>query len=199
MPTTLPDGRHLILASTSPFRRELLARLGLPFTVQAPEVDETRHAGEAAPALVGRLAELKTRAVARHQPVALIIGSDQVAVLDGDIIGKPGNHERAMAQLRRASGQTVTFHTGLCLFDSANNQQQVAVELFRVVFRTLTPDMIEGYLRREQPYHCAGSFKSEGLGIALFERLEGDDPTSLIGLPLIRLTRMLEAVGVRVL
>jgi septum formation protein len=199
MPTTLSEGRRLILASTSPFRRKLLARLGLPFTVRAPEVDETRQPGEEAPALVARLAEWKAQAIARQEPAALVIGSDQAAVLAGEIVGKPGDHERAVAQLRRASGRTVTFYTGLCLLDSASNQRQVTVEVFQVAFRRLTAEMIEGYLRREQPYQCAGSFKSEGLGIALFERLEGDDPTSLIGLPLIRLTRMLEAAGVAVL
>lgn len=199
MSTTLPDGRYLLLASTSPFRRELLARLGLPFTVQAPHSDETRRPGEEAPHLVARLAEQKARAVASRQPTALIIGSDQAAVLRGEIVGKPGDYERAMWQLQQASGQTVTFHTGLCLLDSASGRQQVAVETFRVTFRTLTTPQIERYLLREQPYACAGSFKSEGLGIALFDRLDGDDPTSLIGLPLIRLTRMLEAAGVTVL
>jgi septum formation protein len=199
MSATLPEGRRLILASTSPFRRELLARLGLPFAVRPPEVDETRQPGEEAPALVARLAEWKAQAIARQEPAALVIGSDQAAVLDGEIVGKPGDHEQAAAQLRRASGRTVTFYTGLCLLDSASNQRQVTVEVFQVAFRRLTAEMIEGYLRREQPYQCAGSFKSEGLGIALFERLEGDDPTSLIGLPLIRLTRMLEAAGVAVL
>ena len=124
---------------------------------------------------------------------------DQVAVLQGNIIGKPGDHQRAIEQLRQASGRVVTFYTGVCLLDSASSQRQVAVELFHVAFRELTTEMVEHYLRREQPYQCAGSFKSEGLGIALFERLEGDDPTSLIGLPLIRLTRMLEAAGVTVL
>lgn len=196
---TLPDGRRLILASTSPFRRDLLARLGLPFDVRAPDVEESRLVGEDAPALVARLAELKARAVARREPASLIIGSDQAAVLDGAIIGKPGDHRQATAQLRQASGRTVTFYTGLCLLDSASGQRQLAVESFRVVFRALTPAGIESYLRRERPYHCAGSFKSEGLGIALFDRLEGDDPTSLIGLPLIRLTRMLETAGVAVL
>lgn len=199
MSETLSDGRRLVLASTSPFRRELLARLGLPFTVQAPDTDESRLPGEDAPTLVARLAEWKAQAVARHDSTALIIGSDQVAVLDDEIIGKPGNHERAVAQLQRVSGRTVTFYTGLCLLDRAHHQHQVAVEPFWVVFRPLTPAMIENYLRREQPYHCAGSFKSEGLGIALFERLEGDDPSSLIGLPLIQLTRMLEAAAVKVL
>jgi septum formation protein len=196
---SLSDGRRLILASTSSFRRELLARLGLPFTVAAPNVDETSRPGENAPALVARLAESKAIAVARQQPAALIIGSDQAAVLDGAMIGKPGDHEQAVAQLQRAAGRTVVFYTGLCLLDSASDQRQIAVEEFRVVFRALTPAMIEAYLQREQPYQCAGSFKSEGLGIALFERLEGADPTSLIGLPLIRLTRMLEAAGVMVL
>ncbi len=199
MSETLPDGRRLLLASASPFRRELLMRLGLPFTVQASEVDETHLPGEEAPALVVRLAEQKARAVARSAPDALIIGSDQVAVLDGSLLGKPGDHPRAVAQLQQASGRTVLFYTGLCLLDSASEQCQVAVEEFQVVFRSLTATMIETYLRREQPYQCAGSFKSEGLGIALFERLEGDDPTSLIGLPLIRLTRMLEAAGAAVL
>ncbi len=199
MPTLPSKHRRLILASTSPFRRDLLQRLGLPFTTRSPEADESRLAGEEAPALVARLAELKARSVARHEPGALVIGSDQVALLAGEIIGKPGNHEQATAQLRRASARSVTFYTGLCLFDAATDQRQLAVEAFKVVFRSLTPAMIERYLRREQPYQCAGSFKSEGLGIALFERLEGDDPTSLIGLPLIRLIRMLEAAGLAVL
>lgn len=199
MSETLPDGRRLILASTSPFRRELLARLGLPFTTQAPDVDETRLPGEDAPVLVGRLAEWKARRVAGKEPTALVIGSDQVAVLGDKILGKPGDHPRAVEQLQQASGCRVIFYTGLCLLDGASGQCQVTVEPFQVVFRTLTVEMIEHYLHREQPYHCAGSFKSEGLGIALFERLEGDDPTSLIGLPLIRLVRMLEAVGVAVL
>ncbi len=199
MTEALADGRRLILASTSPFRRELLARLALPFTIQAPDTDETRRPGESAPALVARLARAKAEAVAMREPNALLIGSDQAAVLENDILGKPGNHANALTQLRRASGRTVSFHTGLCLLDSASGQYQVAIETFRVVFRTLSETQIEHYLRREQPYGCAGSFKAEGLGIALFERLEGDDPTGLIGLPLIRLTRMLEAAGVAVL
>ncbi|HCB12957.1 MAG TPA: septum formation inhibitor Maf [Gammaproteobacteria bacterium] len=199
MSETLPDGRRLILASTSPFRRELLARLGLPFTTQAPDVDETRLPGEDASALVERLAEWKARRVAGRAPAALVIGSDQVAVLNGTILGKPGDHSRAVEQLQQASGCSVIFYTGLCLLDGVSGQRQITVEPFQVVFRTLTVEMIEHYLQREQPYHCAGSFKSEGLGIALFERLEGDDPTSLIGLPLIRLVQMLEAAGVAVL
>ncbi|MCB1776593.1 MAG: septum formation inhibitor Maf [Candidatus Competibacteraceae bacterium] len=199
MSEALFDGRRLILASTSPFRRELLARLDLPFTVRSPDVDEARLAGEDAPSLVARLAEWKAQRIAEREPGALVIGSDQAAVLEGEIIGKPGNHQRAVDQLQRASGRVVTFYTGLCLLDGARDQRQVAVELFHVAFRKLTMAMIEHYLRREQPYQCAGSFKSEGLGIALFERLEGHDPTGLIGLPLIRLTRMLEVAGVVVL
>lgn len=198
MPITLANGRRLILASTSPFRRELLARLGLPFELRAPNTDETRLPEEPAPALVARLAVAKARAVADLEPDALVIGSDQVAVLNGTIIGKPGTHEQATAQLRHASGQTAIFYTGLSLLGSGSHQQ-TAVETFQVTFRALTDAMIENYLRREQPYQCAGSFKSEGLGIALFERLAGDDPSSLIGLPLIRLVRMLEAAGVSVL
>lgn len=199
MSEALFNGRRLILASTSPFRRELLARLGLPFAVRAPDVDETCLPGEDAPTLVTRLAERKARRIAEEEPTALIIGSDQAAVLNGEIIGKPGDHHRAVEQLQQASGRRVTFYTGLCLLEGVSGPCQVAVEPFQVAFRTLTAEMIEHYLQREQPYHCAGSFKSEGLGIALFERLEGDDPTSLIGLPLIRLVRMLEAAGVAVL
>lgn len=199
MTQPLADGRRLILASGSPFRRELLARLQMPFAARTPELDETARPGEDAASLVTRLAEAKARAVAAREANALVIGSDQVAVLDGEILGKPGDHARAAAQLTRASGQTVVFHTGLCLLDGTSGRKQLAVVPFRVVFRTLTPERIEHYLRREQPYQCAGSFKSEGLGIALFERLEGDDPTGLIGLPLIRLVGMLEAEGVEVL
>lgn len=196
---TLPDGRPLVLASTSPFRRELLARLGLPFTALPPVADETPLPGETAPTLVARLAEAKARSLAAPQPHALIIGSDQVAVLDGQILGKPGNHARAVAQLSAAAGRSVTFYTGLCLLDSASGRTQTLVEPFRVVFRPLTPAQIDAYLQREQPYQCAGSFKSEGLGIALFERLDGDDPNSLIGLPLIRLITLLANEGIAVL
>lgn len=199
MPLSSLENAPLVLASTSPFRRELLARLGLPFAVCAPAIDEEALPGEGATDLVARLAEQKACAATSQWPAALIIGSDQVAVLEGEIIGKPGNHQLAVTQLSKASGQTVTFYTGLCLLDNRSGQRQLAVEPFRVVFRTLTTEMIEAYLHREKPYQCAGSFKSEGLGITLFERLEGDDPTSLIGLPLIRLTRMLEAAGVHIL
>jgi septum formation protein len=195
---SLHDRRRLLLASTSPFRRELLMRLQLPFEVLAPCADETPWPDEQPPVLAARLAESKARSIAQREPGTLVIGSDQVAVLEGDILGKPGDYERAVAQLSRASGKTLMFYTGLCLIDSDSGRRQVDVVPFRVVFRTLTPAQISNYLHREQPYQCAGSFKSEGLGIALFERLEGDDPSSLIGLPLIRLIRMLEAEGVSV-
>jgi septum formation protein len=199
MTRKLPDGRRLILASTSPFRRELLTRLGLPFATRAPQVDETPLPREPAEALAARLAEAKARAVAPDESSALIIGSDQVAVLDGITLGKPGNHERAVEQLTRASGRTVMFHTGLCLLDGDSGRVQLDTIPFQVIFRSLTVQQIEHYLHREQPYQCAGSFKSESLGIALFAGMRGDDPTSLIGLPLIRLVRMLEAEGVAVI
>ncbi len=189
----------LVLASTSAYRKELLARLGLPFTTAAPEVDETPLPDETPPQLVRRLAELKARAVAARYPGALIIGSDQVAVIDGQILGKPGNHERAVAQLRLASGKRLDFLTGLCLFNAASSSLQVEVVSFGVVFRRLSDQQIESYLRREQPYHCAGSFKSEALGVALCERFDGEDPSALIGLPLIRLIRMLEQENVSVI
>lgn len=191
--------RRLILASTSPFRRELLDKLGLSYEVAAPAVDEAAEAGESPEHLVARLAEAKARAVAAGYPDALVIGSDQVAVLDHRILGKPGDHATAVEQLRAASGRWVTFQTGLCLLDAATGATQVEVVPFRVRFRTLEETAIESYLRREQPYNCAGSFKSEGLGIALFQRLEGEDPNALIGLPVIRLIDMLKRVGVEVL
>ncbi len=185
--------RPLILASTSPYRRELLAKLGVAFTTARPEVDETPRPGESAEALVRRLAGAKAQAVAARRPEALVIGSDQVAVLDGAILGKPGSHERAREQLARASGREVTFLTGLALCDG--DRCMVEVVPYRVVFRELSMQRIERYLERERPYDCAGSFKSEGLGIALFERLEGEDPNALVGLPLIRLVHLLEAAG----
>ncbi len=189
----------LVLASTSPYRRELLERLGLPFQTLAPEVDETRRPGESPQALVRRLAEAKARAAAVAFPAALIIGSDQVACVDDEILGKPGDRARAIAQLSRACGRAVIFETGLCLFNSASGRAQVVREPFRVEFRSLTPAQIAGYVDRERPFDCAGSFKSEGLGIALFHRLVGDDPSALVGLPLIRLVTMLAAEGVEVL
>lgn len=199
MSDALPDGRRLVLASTSRYRRELLARLGLPFTTCAPDCDETPLPGEAPAVLVERLARAKAASVAAREPHALVIGSDQVAVLDGAILGKPGDHARAVAQLAAAAGRRVEFLTGLCLHDGVSGRVQCDVVPYAVEFRALTATQIEAYLRHEQPYDCAGSFKSEGLGIALFERLDGDDPNALIGLPLIRLVRMLEAAGATVL
>jgi MAF protein len=188
--------KTLVLASTSPFRRELLARLGLAFETASPEIDETREPDEPPQALVRRLAEQKARAVAADFPDALIIGSDQVACLGGQVLGKPGTRERALEQLRQASGREVIFETGLCLYDAGRDRAEVCCESYRVLFRQLSEAEIAGYVDREQPFGCAGSFKSEGLGITLFERLEGPDPTSLIGLPLIRLTALLRAAGI---
>lgn len=188
----------LILASTSVYRRRLLERLGLPFEVRAPWVDETARSGESPEELVQRLAEAKARAVAALAPEALVIGSDQVAVLDGRVIGKPGGHAEAVAQLRRASGRVVRFVTGVWLVEGRTGRAWGAVVPFQVHFRPLDEGLIERYLRREQPYDCAGSFKSEGLGIVLFQRLEGDDPTALMGLPLIKLVELLAAAGVAV-
>lgn len=186
----------LVLGSTSPFRRELLQRLEIPFETAAPEVDESRHPGESAERLVHRLAKDKALAVASAHPNALIIGSDQVAVLDGHILGKPGTRARAIEQLRAASGRTVQFLTGLCLFNSTEQRQQVEVVPYRVTFRILDDARIARYVDREQPLNCAGSFKSEGLGIALFASMEGSDPTALIGLPLITLVSMLAREGI---
>ncbi|MEN8170975.1 MAG: Maf family protein [Pseudomonadota bacterium] len=191
--------QQLVLGSTSPFRRQLLEKLGLPFDTASPETDETPLQGETPEQLVARLAEAKARAVARQYPEALIIGSDQVAVNEGEILGKPHTHDKAMEQLRNASGKHVRFLTGLCLYNAATNHAQVEVVPFDVVFRNLTDEMIDNYLKTEQPYNCAGSFKSEAMGIALFEKLEGEDPNTLIGLPLIRLVRMLETEGLRVI
>lgn len=190
---------QLILASTSPFRAAILEKLGLPFITEAPEVDESPQKGETPEQLVQRLALEKARAVAARFEEGLVIGSDQVAVIDGKILGKPGNHENALKQLQAASGKTVTFYTGLSLFNCQTGQAQSETVPFRVVFRRLTTEQIENYLHAEQPYNCAGSFKSEALGICLFDRLEGEDPNTLIGLPLIRLVRMLETEGVRVI
>ena len=189
------EPRQLVLASSSPYRRELLDRLGLNYITVSPAIDETILSGESPDALVERLAEQKARAVAETND-GLIIGSDQVATVDNDILGKPGGHTQAVAQLTRLSGRKITFHTGLCLLDTANHELQVDVVPFTVHFRALTQDQIERYLQREQPYNCAGSFKSEGLGITLFDKMSGEDPTALIGLPLIRLTAMLAKAGI---
>lgn len=191
--------RPLILASSSPYRQQLLSRLGLPFEAASPALDETPLAEESPEALVLRLAETKARALAGRFPDARIIGSDQVAVLDGRMLGKAGDHERALAQLQACSGRRVQFLTGLCLLDSQTGLAQTVIEPFSVRFRALSDAQINTYLLREQPYDCAGSFKVEGLGIALFEALEGSDPNALIGLPLIRLIGLLAEAGVDVL
>ncbi len=190
---------RLVLASSSPFRKTILEKLGLPFQINAPDIDESPHSNETAQQMVKRLACAKAIKVAENCPDAVIIGSDQVAVIDGQILGKPGNHEKAVTQLQQASGKTVTFLTGLCLLNGATGQYQSEVIPFEVVFRDLNLGQIENYLQAEQPYNCAGSFKSEGLGIALFERLKGEDPNTLIGLPLIKLIRMLEKEGINVI
>lgn len=190
------SSKPLILASTSPYRRQLLERLKLPFDVASPKIDESPLPGETPHELVLRLSELKARAVATNHDNALIIGSDQVAVLNGEILGKPGNRQNAITQLTKCSGNSVVFHTGLCLLDTGNGGAQLDDVLFEVRFRALTQKQIERYIDSEQPFGCAGSFKAESLGITLFERLRGDDPTALIGLPLIRLTSMLAATGI---
>lgn len=189
----------LVLASTSPYRRQLLERLGLPFEVADPAVDETPLPDETPEATALRLSEAKARAVAERFPGALIIGSDQVAVAQGRCYGKPGNHENAVAQLQALRGQTVNFFTGLCLYDSRHDLAHVQAIPTLVTFRHLSDAEIENYLRREQPYNCAGSAKSEGLGIAVIARMEGSDPNALIGLPLIALCDLLQQAGVAVL
>jgi septum formation protein len=191
--------RRLILGSTSPYRRELLARLGIAFDIERPEVDETPEPGEKPAELAQRLALAKAREVAQRFPEAVVIGSDQVADLDGEPLGKPGQHERAVIQLRRMSGQTVVFQTAVAVVCLSSGFEQSDLAAVRVVFRPLSDAEIEHYLRTEQPYDCAGSAKSEGLGIALLERIENDDPTALIGLPMIRTCRMIRAAGVTVL
>ncbi|RWR01916.1 septum formation inhibitor Maf [[Pantoea] beijingensis] len=186
----------LVLASTSPFRQSLLNKLGLPFISAAPHVDEHAHEGESAPQLVLRLAAAKAYAVAEHYPSQLIIGSDQVCVLGGEITGKPHTAANACEQLRRASGQSIIFYTGLALYSGREKRLETICETFTVHFRHLSEEEILNYVRLEQPLQCAGSFKSEGLGITLFDRLEGRDPNTLIGLPLIALCEMLRSFGV---
>ncbi len=190
---------EIILASSSPFRRMILDKLNLPYSCVSPDIDESALPDESPAELVARLAAAKAAKVAESHKYALIIGSDQVAVLGSEILGKPDTHERAVEQLQKLSGQTVTFLTGLCLLNSKTGRYQTEVVPFKVVFRSLTDVMIENYLQAEKPYNCAGSFKSEALGIVLFEKLEGEDPNTLIGLPLIRLVRMLEQEDVAVL
>ncbi len=182
----------IILASTSPFRKAILDKLGIDFDIAAPETDETPLENETPQQLVERLSIAKAKAIADKTENALVIGSDQVSVINGEIIGKPHTHEKAVKQLLNASGKTVTFYTGLCLYNSSTHQYQSEVVPFNVVFRSLEEKQIENYLKKEKPYNCAGSFKSEALGIVLFEKLVGDDPNTLMGLPLIRLVKMLE-------
>ena len=186
----------LILASTSPFRKQLLDKLQLEYETASPEVDETPIPGEDIETMVLRLSQAKARAVASHFPDALIIGSDQSAVLNDVPLTKSGGFDKAFQQLRDASGQKIIFHTGLCLLNSNTGHLQSASIPYTVVFKNLSDEQIKNYLEKEQPYNCAGSFKSEGLGIALFERFEGEDPNALIGLPLIKLIEMLSNEGI---
>ena len=189
---------RIVLGSTSPYRRQLIERLGLDFVTASPDVDESPRLNESPETLVVRLAESKARAVADDFRESLVIGSDQIACIEGEILGKPGSRSAALTQLTRASGRRVTFLTGLCLLNTATDRAQTICEPFHVHFRGLDAGQIQRYLDREKPYDCAGSFKSEGLGIALFERLEGDDPNALIGLPLIRLIGLLANEGVQI-
>jgi septum formation protein len=190
---------RIVLASSSPYRRELLTRLGLEFVVDRPDVDESPRVGELPDALVERLARAKARATASRHHDALVIGSDQVALHAGTILDKPGSAERAVTQLMSMRGQTVVFYTGLCLLNTRTGGEQSAVERFVVTFRELGEAAITRYVMRDQPYDCVGGFKSEGLGIALFSRMTGDDPTTLVGLPLIRLVTLLNVEGIDVL
>ena len=196
---SIPSDRTLILGSTSRYRRELMSRLRLPFDVASPEVDETPHSGETPRALALRLALAKAQAVAARFPHAVVIGSDQVADLAGQALGKPGDHARATAQLRSMRGQTVVFQTAVAVVCQDTGFEEVDIAPVEVRFRELTDAEIETYLQAEQPYDCAGSAKSEGLGIALLASIHNDDPTALVGLPLIRTCRMISAAGIRVL
>jgi len=193
------DNRPLVLGSSSSYRRELLSRLNLTFVVAVPDVDETPRPGEAPKEMALRLALAKAQAVAAKFPHAVVIGSDQVAELDGEPLGKPGTHERAVAQLRLMRGRTVVFQTAVAVVCAATGFEQLDLAPVSVRFRQLSDAEIESYLRAEQPYDCAGSARSEGLGIALLDAIDSDDPTALIGLPLIRTCRMLRAAGVKVL
>ncbi len=199
--TAIPStpARPLILGSTSAYRRELLSRLAIPFDIVSPNVDETPQAGEAPAPLARRLALAKARAVAANFPQAVVIGSDQVADLNGLPLGKPGTHERAVAQLRQMRGQTVIFQTAVAVVCVQSGFEEVDLAAVKVRFMDLSDDDIENYLRTEQPYDCAGSAKSEGLGIALLASIENDDPTALVGLPLIRTCRMIRAAGITLL
>lgn len=197
-PPNLFPSRQLILGSTSAYRRELLARLKLEFEVVSPQVDETPKPGERPAAIASRLALSKAHAVAARFPAALVIGSDQVADLNGLALGKPMRHDRAVTQLHQLSGQAAIFHTAVAVVCRETGFEQLEVAQVRVQFRVLDDREIESYLRAEQPYDCAGSAKSEGLGISLLDRIDSDDPTALVGLPLIRTCRMLRAAGLRI-
>lgn len=192
-----PPNRNLILASSSTYRRQLLSQLGLSFTYISPDIDESPLANESAMALTKRLALAKAERILRDNPEALVIGSDQVADLDGIILGKPHTAERAFAQLKHCSGRTVHFFTAVALTSSQHQQSEVVTTQVR--FRTLSDSQLLAYIKKEEPLDCAGSFKCEGLGIALFESITSDDPSALIGLPLIRLAHMLGAEGIEVL
>ncbi len=194
-----PIQRKLILGSTSPYRRELLGRLRLPFEVAAPDVDESPQSGETPKQLACRLAMAKARAVAAQFPACVVIGSDQVAELDGQALGKPGNHARALAQLKQMRGKYVIFQTAVAVVCLETGFAQMDLAQVKVTFRELSDTEIEAYLRAETPYDCAGSAKSEGLGIALLDSIDSDDPTALVGLPLIRTCRMIQAAGIKVL
>lgn len=189
---------QIVLGSSSPFRKQLLQQILDEFETCSPDIDETPLPNETPEELVKRLAVKKAEAVAVDFPEALIIASDQVSVLDGNINGKPGNFENAVAQLKASSGKQVTFFTSLCLYDAKTKQLLLDVVPFRVHFRQLSDEKIRRYVEKEAPFNCAGSFKSEGLGISLFEKLEGDDPNSLIGLPLIKLVGMFEQKGIQI-
>ncbi len=193
------NSQPIILASTSIYRSKLLSTLQIPFDIASPDVDETPLVGESARQTSERLSQLKARAVTRQFPDALIIGSDQVALLEGEQLGKPITHDNAVRQLRSMRGKSVDFFTAVSLFNSRTQEMQTALAETKVSFRYLTDDEIERYLNKEQPYHCAGSAKSEGLGIALIKRIEGDDPNALIGLPLILLVDMLKKQGVSII
>ena len=195
--TLTSSGRTLILGSTSRYRKELLSRLQIPFETVAPDVDETPHSNESPKDLALRLALAKARAVALKNPEAIVIGSDQVADLEGAPLGKPGNHTNATLQLQRMSGKTVIFQTALSVVCIATGYQRTDLAEVKVKFRDLSDAEIESYLRAEEPYDCAGSAKSEGLGIVLLDAIENDDPTALIGLPLIRTCQMLREAGVK--
>ncbi len=198
MKPTRTTSAQLILASSSPFRKALMEKLSIPFVTDSPNIDESRLPAETIDQYVARLSETKAQVVAERSPEnSIIIGSDQVATFGDEVLGKPGTRSNAIAQLEKFAGHRIKFVTGLCLIDNNTQQKQTIIEPFFVVFRSLSREQIERYIDREQPLNCAGSFKSEGLGITLFERLEGDDPNTLIGLPLIRLVQLLDNIGIQ--